>query len=149
MCQKLKEKLAYQKLERATVNTKLKKDIWDQEKPLIEQENQINIEKHELKQEKRKAKLPSWSKMLLIFLFFNFSILEIFIGYITLYSFQLAAETGMMPDLTPLITFITAVIGETISYWIYCAKSKAENTKDGIVYETTMYNLMNNNAEDE
>ena len=59
MCQKLKEKLAYKKLERATVNTKLKKDIWDQEKPLIEQENQINIEKHELKQEKRKAKLPS------------------------------------------------------------------------------------------
>ena len=148
MFKKISETIANKKLQRTTDKINLEKRIWLQEKPLIEQENQINSEKQELKRRKRETKLPSWSKLLLIFLFINFTVLELFIGFITLYSFKLAAEVGIMPDLTPLITLITAVIGETISYWIYCAKSKAENVKDGIVYETTMFNLRNN-AEDE
>lgn len=148
MFKKISEIIANKKLQRTTDKINLEKRIWLQEKPLIEQENQINNEKQELKRKKREIKLPSWSKLLLIFLFINFTVLELFIGFITLYSFKLAAEVGLMPDLTPLITLITAVVGETISYWIYCAKSKAENVKDGIVYETTMYNLRNN-AEDE
>jgi hypothetical protein len=44
----------------------------------------------------------------------------------------------MMPDFTPLITLLGSVIGETLSFGIYCAKSKAENTKGGIVYETAL-----------
>jgi hypothetical protein len=97
-----------------------------------------------LKQERKKIKLPSWSKLLLVFLFINFTLLELFTGYITLRSFSLAIALGEMPDLTPLITLITTVIGETISYGVYIAKAKAENIKNGIVYETTMYNLEHN-----
>lgn len=48
---------------------------------------------------------------------------------------------GMLPDFSPLITLISLVVGETISYGIYAAKSKAENTKGGITYETVMKNL--------
>lgn len=83
----------------------------------------------------------SWSKILLILLFINFFALEIFICGITIYSLSIAAIIAVMPDFTPLITLIGAVIGQTISYGIYIAKSKAENTKDGIIYETAMYNL--------
>lgn len=83
----------------------------------------------------------SWSKILLIFLFLNFLALEIFIGGITFYSLSIAAAIGAMPDLAPLLTLIGAILGQTISYGVYIAKSKAENTEGGIIYETAMYNL--------
>lgn len=86
----------------------------------------------------------SYSKFLLIFLFINFTLLEGFIGWVTIRSFDLAFQFGTSPDFTPLIALIGAVIGETLSYGIYCAKSKAENTKDGIIYETTMKELDQN-----
>lgn len=89
---------------------------------------------------KEKKKLE-WSKKLLIILFINFFLLEIFIFGITCYSFNLGFAIGQMPDYTPLITLITAVIGETLSYGMYCAKAKAENTVGGIKYDTAMKDL--------
>lgn len=93
-----------------------------------------------MKQKKEKKKI-SYSKLLLTLLFVNFFLLEIFTGWVTIKSFSLAYAIETMPDFTPLITLLGAVIGETLSYGIYCSKSKAENTTGGIVFETAMRNL--------
>ena len=53
-----------------------------------------------------------------------------------------------MPDLTPLITLIGAVIGETLSYGIYAAKAKAENTQGGITHDIALYNVQNQQNQD-
>ena len=90
-----------------------------------------------VKRKSKKIKL-AYSKILLIILFVNFFVLEGFIGFVTIKSFALAYVTGLSPDFTPLITLLGAVLGETISYWIYCAKSKAENTAGGVVYDLAM-----------
>lgn len=148
MFQRIREFLSRKKLQRTVAKVNLEKDIWLHEKPLILQENEINNEKYELKK-KKKIHFPSWSKLLLIFLFINFSFLEIFVGWVTIESFDLAFETGMGPDFTPLITLISAVIGETISYGIYCAKSKAENTEGGIVFESARWKNIQNEDDEE
>ena len=84
---------------------------------------------------KKEKKKPSWSKVLLLLLFINFFIIEFFIGWVTVQSFSLAFDLGISPDFSPLLALIGAVISETISYGIYCAKSKAENTKGGVIYD--------------
>ncbi len=114
----------------------LQESIWKEERPLIERQNKIKEEQKTLVQ-KVKKKTP-WSKRLLVFLFINFTILEGFIAWVTVKSFSLAFMYGLAPDFTPLITLIGAVMGETLSYGIYIAKSKAENTQNGIVYELAM-----------
>ncbi len=118
----------------------LKAERWKIEKLILKQNQQISKEKYELKTKIWENKIP-FAKMLMIFLFINFTLLELFTGWITLKSFSLAREINMMPDFTPLITLLGAVVGETLSYGIYSAKAKAENTKNGIVYETTMKEL--------
>ena len=82
-------------------------------------------------------------------MFINFTILELFIGYVTIQSFTLAFAIGVMPDFTPLVTLIGLIAGETISYGAYCAKSKAENIEGGIVHDTAMYELKYRIREDE
>ena len=99
-----------------------------------------------MKIKKEKKKL-SYSKFLSTLLFINFFLLEIFTGWVTIKTFSLAYAIETMPDFTPLITLLGAVIGETLSYGIYCAKSKAENTTGGIVYEAAMRGL--NDEEEE
>lgn len=101
----------------------------------------MDAEKKELEQERRKIKLPSWSKLLLVFLFINFTLLEGFVGYITIKTLTTALAMGLLPDFSPLITLISLVVGETISYGIYAAKSKAENTQGGITYDMAMKNF--------
>ena len=140
---------AIRKLRRVKENTIFKEKLWQQLKPVLQCENKIEQEKKEIRDEKNKIKLPPWSKLLLILLFINFSLLEIFIGYVTIQSFALAFTVGIMPDFTPLVTLIGLVAGETISYGVYCAKSKAENTEGGIVYDTTMYELKYGTRENE
>ena len=141
MFQKIKRFFADKKISRMTKKTELKDYVWNQTKPLIDINNTIDKEKYERKKTHKSIKMPSWSKLFLIFLFINFTVLEIFTGWATVYSFKLSLITGISPDLTPLITLIGAVIGETISYGIYCAKSKAENTKDGIVFESAKWQM--------
>lgn len=140
--------LQLRKLRRYKERVAFQDFTWKQLKPTLLRENKIRQEKKEIQEERNKIILPSWSKLLLLLLFFNFTILEIFIGWVTVQSFQLAFMIGGSPDFTPLVTLISLVIGETIGYGIYCAKSKAENTEGGIVYDTAMYKLKNQNEED-
>ena len=44
-------------------------------------------------------------------------------------------------DLNPLCSLIAAVVGECLAYITYCAKSKTENSKDGIIYELAMKDM--------
>lgn len=122
---------------------KLHSDIWQREKILLEKEQEIEEERYKLKKRSWDLKLPSFSKLLLIFLFINFTILEIFTGWVTVSTFSLAYAIGVMPDFMPLITLLGAVIGQTISYGIYASKSKAENTIGGITYEMALQNFDN------
>jgi len=125
----------------------LKSDIkfrrWQREKAILEKEQEIEEEKYALKKRSWDRKLP-FSKILMIFLFINFTILEFFTAWVTIQSFSLAYAIVTMPDFTPLITLLGAIIGETISYAIYSAKSQAENTSGGLIYESAMLDLQNN-----
>lgn len=136
------------KLYRERVKTKYNQQMWEARRPLVETQNQIDQEKKELLEKHIQIKFPSWSKLLLVFLFANFTVLEIFIGWVTIKSFSLALSIGTMPDFTPLITLISAVVGQTLSYGVYAFKSKAENTKDGIIYETAMAELQSDTYEE-
>lgn len=133
------------KLRRDSKNIIFEENLWKQFKTIKLRENKLEQEKKEIQNERNKIKLPSWSKMLLLFLFLNFTALEIFIGYVTIQSFALAFAVGVMPDFTPLVTLIGLVAGETVSYGVYCAKSKAENTAGGITYDIAMHELKNEN----
>ena len=138
MIKKISNFIAVRKIRKKREKTKYNQILWDAEKPLIEIQNKIDEERKELKQEHKQIKFPSCSKIFATFLFANFTILEIFTGWVTIKSFSLASTMGITPDFTPLITLIGAVIGQTLSYWIYSSKSKAENTQGGIVYEAAM-----------
>ena len=76
------------------------------------------------------------SKKALIFLFVNCSLLEIFTGYVTVRSLNLAATLGTPPDFTPLVTIIGAIVGEVVGLACYYAKATKENTIGGITYDS-------------
>lgn len=109
---------------------------WEQEKKILEKEQQLKKEKKKF-YDKYKKKI-STSKMLIFFLFINCTIIEFFTGWVTLKSIELSFTTSMTPDFSPLVTLIGAVIGEVISFAFYSIKSTKENTKNGIVYEQAM-----------
>ena len=115
---------------------------WQKEKPLREREYKLKEDQRQFK-ETHKPKI-STSKLLIVFLFINCTIIEIFTGYVTLKSLDIATMTFMMPDFTPLVTLIGAVVSEVIGFAIYAIKSAKENTSGGIVYETAMMNLCGN-----
>ena len=112
-----------------------KEAIWKEEKNLIERENKIKQEKKELKNNKKKL---TTSKLLILFLFINCTLIELFTGWVTIKSIYLAAVTGVSPDFTPLVTLIGAVVGEVIGYGVYSVKSMKENLKGGIVYDSCL-----------
>ena len=75
------------------------------------------------------AKKPATtSKKLILFLFINCTVIELFTMYVTLKQFSLALAIGGMIDFTPLVTLIGAVVGEVISFAVYALKSTKENT---------------------
>lgn len=122
--------------------TKEKRDItikehrWQREKEVLER-------KYKLKQEKREFKkqfLPkiSTSKLLILFLFINCTIIELFTGFVTLKSLDLTTLTMANPDFTPLVALIGAVVSEVVGYAVYALKSAKENTAGGITYEAAM-----------
>ena len=51
---------------------------------------------------------------------------------------KLAHDIQMIPDFTPLVTILGAVVAQTIGFAIYAAKSTKENTKGGITYDMAM-----------
>jgi len=150
MFKKLTNYFAVRKIRNKREKTKYNQILWNAEKPLIEAQNKIDEEKKELSNKHKQIKRPTWSKVLLAILTLNFTALEIFIGWVTIKSFSLAYITNMNPDFTPLISLIGVVAGHTLSYWIYSAKSKAENTEGGITYEMAKWQMeqQNNNCEE-
>lgn len=111
---------------------------WEQDKIYLEKQKKIKADKRSFF--KRLPKL-STSKLLILFLFLNCSLIELFTGWVTIQSINLVQITMMAPDFSPLITLIGAVVGEVIGFAIYSIKATKENTKDGIVYDTAMREL--------
>lgn len=114
----------------------IKEHRWQREKEVLER-------KYKLKQEKREFKkqfLPkiSTSKLLILFLFINCTIIELFTGFVTLKSLDLTTLTMVNPDFTPLVALIGAVVSEVVGYAVYALKSAKENTAGGITYEAAM-----------
>ena len=114
----------------------IKEHRWQREKEVLER-------KYKLKQEKREFKkqfLPkiSTSKLLILFLFINCTIIELFTGFVTLKSLDLTTLTMANPDFTPLVALIAAVVSEVVGYAVYALKSAKENTAGGITYEAAM-----------
>lgn len=114
----------------------IKEHRWQREKEVLER-------KYKLKQEKREFKkqfLPkiSTSKLLILFLFINCTIIELFTGFVTLRSLDLTTLTMANPDFTPLVALIGAVVSEVVGYAVYALKSAKENTAGGITYEAAM-----------
>ena len=114
----------------------IKEHRWQREKEVLER-------KYKLKQEKKEFKkqfLPkiSTSKLLILFLFINCTIIELFTGFVTLKSLDLTTLTMTNPDFTPLVALIGAVVSEVVGYAVYALKSAKENTAGGITYEAAM-----------
>lgn len=112
---------------------------WAQEKNLIQRKNKINEEKKKLKDNKTAI---STTKLIVAFLFINCTIIEIFTGWVTIKSLEMAAITGQPADLTPLATLVGAVVSEIIGFAVYAAKSAKENSKGGITYDLAMRNFV-------
>ena len=123
----------------------LQEKQWEEEKSLQERKYKIKKEKRELKS-LYGFKLPT-SKLLILFLFINCTLIELFTGWVTIKSIDLATLTMVGPDFTPLVTLIGAVVSEVIGFAIYAIKSAKENTEGGIIYETTMAKLQQKDEE--
>lgn len=115
---------------------------WEEEKPLLERENTLKQEKEKFKKSK-----TSTSKFLIVFLFVNCTIIEIFTGWSIIKMLSISLETGNSIDFSPLLALIGAVVGEVIGYAIYSLKAVKENTAGGIVYDMAMQ--QNNGPGDE
>ena len=107
---------------------------WQEDKIFFEKQKKVFEEKKNF----FKYKKISTSKLLILFLFLNCTAIEIFTGWVTIQSIALVSTTMMMPDFSPLVTLIGAVVSEVIGFAIYSIKATKENTKGGIVYDTAM-----------
>lgn len=116
------------------------KEQWQKKKEYLRLKQQLKESKQSLKY---KIKL-STSKIIMFFLLLNCTAIEIFTGIITVMNINIARELGISPDLTPLVTLISAVIGQTIGFAIYSIKAAKENCRGGIVYEQAMFQANNN-----
>lgn len=81
----------------------------------------------------------SFSKVAVIFIFINCFIIE-------LYSMVVMV---LFHDLTSLGSLVMAVLGQCVSLMGYFIKSTKENTSQGIVYETAMYELKTGATEED
>lgn len=111
---------------------------WEQDKMYLEKQKKLKEEKRNFF--KRLPKL-STSKLLILFLFLNCTLIELFTAWVTVQSIGLVQITMTAPDFSPLITLIGAVVSEVIGFAIYSIKAAKENTKGGIVYESAMREL--------
>lgn len=85
---------------------------------------------------KKKIKKIPTSKKLILFLFLNCTLIELFTAWVTIKSLYLAETFLIVPDFTPLVSLIGAVLGEVIGYAVYAIKSAKENSQGGIVFES-------------
>lgn len=121
---------------------------WAKNKKLLKRKIKMEKQKAKLKNSlKDKPKLTT-TKLLILFLFLNCTVIELFTGWATYQSLQLVLQTGLAPDFTPLVTLIGAVVGEVIGFAVYAVKSVKENTCGGIVYDCAMQNKENHTETD-
>lgn len=127
----------------------------NQQKEQLQKQKEYLLKKQQIKELKRglRAKIKlSTSKILMYFLFLNCTAIEIFTGIVTIINLNIARETGINPDLTPLVTLVSTGVTQTIGFAIYSIKAAKQNCKGGIVYEQAMFeannNLIYNNQED-
>lgn len=111
-------------LDKSTYNKKLKKIQKQNESILRKQE----LEKAKITKNKSKKKKISTTKFVMFYLFFILNLILIY-SLIAMWHFE---------DLTHLGVLITDIIGQVIVFLIYCVKSAKENSKNGIVFETTI-----------
>lgn len=103
-----------------TISEKEKR--WKKKKEILIREQALKTEKAQFKRKISTAKLGLW------FIVGNCTIIEIYSMIVMAY----------LKDLSALYTLITAVVGESMAYFVYARKAEAENTKDGITYELAM-----------
>lgn len=80
-----------------------------------------------MKGQRFKKKLTT-SKLLILFLFLNCTVIELFTMYVTLKSFSVVLEIGGSIDFSPLVTLIGSVVSEVIGFAVYSLKATKENT---------------------
>ena len=107
---------------------------WEVEKDNLTRISNLKKEKQEFKTSNKKI---STSKILIAFLFLNCTGIELYTGYIINKMFAY----GMVPDFSPLLALIGAVVGEVVALAVYFIKSTKENTQGGIVYQSMMNNF--------
>lgn len=112
---------------------------WANEKPLLERHRKIQEEKREYY--KPKFLKPSTSKMLIGFLFINCTAIEVFTGWATVQMLDVAMNTGLSIDFSPLVALVGAVVSEVFGYAIYSLKATKENMAGGITYDLAMKEL--------
>ncbi len=120
---------------------------WETEKVLLmaEQDLKEDIQntKNRKKPPKQQRKALTTSKFLMLFLFISCSAIEVF----TMYAILKGMNMGFGIDFTPLTMLITSIVAEVIGFSVYSLKSMKENTKGGIVYETALFDKMNNTVD--
>lgn len=104
---------------------------WEIEKDLLKRKQRIDKEKEEIKNKRKKL---TTTKLLMLFLFINCTLVELFTGWTMVQSIHIAMSTGLAPDFSPLVTLIGAVVGEVFGFAVYSLKSSKENSEGGIVY---------------
>lgn len=114
---------------------------WEKEKTLLERKEKIKKEKKKFKSNK-----ITTSKLLILFLFLNCSLIEIFTGWAIAKMLYISLLTGNAIDFTPLVTLIGAVVGEVLGYAIYSLKATKENTSGGVVYDMAIKDFDNNSV---
>lgn len=107
---------------------------WQETKKYLTQKRQLVKDKQQF----FNIHFPSTSKLLTFFLFLNCTAIELFTGWVTIQNIEIARQTMTSPDLSPLVTLIGAVVGETIGFAIYSLKAMKENCQGGIVYEQAL-----------
>ena len=140
-----KKKRPVKTLNEIEIEQKNRESVWEREKAILLSQKKIDAEREVLEASPPKKKIAT-SKILTFLLLLNFFILEIFIGVVTIYSLNIAAATGMGADFGPLLALIAAVIGETLTYWVYSIKSAKENTEGGISYMLAKHQLGEENG---
>lgn len=84
------------------------------------------------------------SKKLILFLFINCVIIELFAMVMIALNVAFSKNTGYTPDFSPLNALIGAIVAEVIGYGVYALKSALENREGGVTYLNAKYDLENN-----
>lgn len=112
---------------------KQQQENWQIERLNLKRENSIRNDYNKIQNKNpfkiTTGKLAMWILLLLCL------IVIIFTSWVTIKEFSLAYALGLMPDFTPLVAMIGAILGAAIDVAAYFAKSAKENTKGGITYQ--------------